>query len=521
MNILQIQNMPMQLCEIGRIKLGMKGVMKKSQAGNDYQPPKKLDHFIVTTNERGEDDNFVIDKPIMAKLGEKPREIPIYLLFDDIELNLQTRYVMYSGKKCICKGDGVNWYHLDPKDNTFKQGAEPTKQLAIGYKGSDKCKSTAILSVVLSNAEIVGGVWKFRTTGFLTVQALTSSLKLISYMTGGYLAGIPLTLVTTPAQTTDAEGKTIKYMVTTVVFKGAPALLRERGLQMLSAGESYHRKLREIESRAKVDLIHKPYEFESDEHADEIAEEFFPDGIIEEIRKEKEGSIIEKLGAVANGATEPAIQSAVYSDIPNESTPKGDAPPVATETNTEVSKPSETESTPAKTEDTTSGEEVKKVKKPRKTPEKPAPVTSEVESTGDISNEPKVHPKDDSDIEFPPKALEGVVEERSEKTKLPPKEHLKVLLIEAGIDSEDLRHTFYKNYPMTPEQYLADINLLKVNVDTFKKKLILTLQRNLPSMIEQIADAGKKQTAQKSYGQLNKDNFADIMSFYADIKGGK
>ncbi len=52
------------LPERGKIKIGYKGKTITSAKGNEFQPPKKLDHFFVTTLERDKDGNFKHDKAI-------------------------------------------------------------------------------------------------------------------------------------------------------------------------------------------------------------------------------------------------------------------------------------------------------------------------------------------------------------------------------------------------------------------------------------------------------------------------
>src|SRR3954464_7329989 len=101
-----IKNLFPQLPERGKIKIGKKGPVRQSGGGRDFQPPVKLDHFIVTSLTRGEDGNFLPDKAIMDKLGPKPTEIPIRLIYDDPTLNFPTRYACYIGRALWCSGDG-------------------------------------------------------------------------------------------------------------------------------------------------------------------------------------------------------------------------------------------------------------------------------------------------------------------------------------------------------------------------------------------------------------------------------
>ena len=52
---LSIKNLCPGLVERGKIKIGMKGETRRSQSGGTYQLPVKLNHFLITTMERGQD----------------------------------------------------------------------------------------------------------------------------------------------------------------------------------------------------------------------------------------------------------------------------------------------------------------------------------------------------------------------------------------------------------------------------------------------------------------------------------
>jgi hypothetical protein len=80
------------LPEIGRVKVGRKGKMIKSSGGKQFQMPERLDHFLITTLERGIDGNFTLDEAAHKTLGPKPKEIPVSLLYNDPELNFQCRW---------------------------------------------------------------------------------------------------------------------------------------------------------------------------------------------------------------------------------------------------------------------------------------------------------------------------------------------------------------------------------------------------------------------------------------------
>ena len=62
------------LVERGKIKIGEKGKMVASSRGASFQPPQKLDHFIITTTLRGQDGNFLRDYAAHADLGDADRK---------------------------------------------------------------------------------------------------------------------------------------------------------------------------------------------------------------------------------------------------------------------------------------------------------------------------------------------------------------------------------------------------------------------------------------------------------------
>ena len=78
---MSIKGMIPALPERGKIKIGRKGRMVTSKQGNEFQPPQKLNHFIVTTLERAEDGNFIRDEEIHKIIGDEPKKIPVRLLY--------------------------------------------------------------------------------------------------------------------------------------------------------------------------------------------------------------------------------------------------------------------------------------------------------------------------------------------------------------------------------------------------------------------------------------------------------
>ena len=190
-----IKNLNPRLAEVGKIKIGMKGAEKTSGKGNKFRLPVKLDHFLVTTTDKGPDGNFIHDKCVMEALGASPTEIPIRLLFDDIDMNFFTSYQYYHGRKCLCRGDGESAERVHqagkPKEEikTIKCDFEKCE---FAVKG--KCKVSGILSCSLPDSEYLGGVYRFRTHGWNSVSGILAALQFFQNNTNGVLQGLPLKL---------------------------------------------------------------------------------------------------------------------------------------------------------------------------------------------------------------------------------------------------------------------------------------------------------------------------------------
>jgi len=191
--------------EAGKIKIGGKGPLKKSAKGNDYRPPVKFGHFVITTTRRDmETGNLIIDKKIMdaliAEAGPEPKEIRIRLPFDDIDMNFFTEFQYYVGKKCVCHGNGESAERTGQDGVTKHVECDPGK---CEFLADKKCKPTGILSCFLPYSKDLGGIYRFRTHSWNSVSGILSALTYISAQTGGILQGLPLKLVLLKKSITD------------------------------------------------------------------------------------------------------------------------------------------------------------------------------------------------------------------------------------------------------------------------------------------------------------------------------
>lgn len=180
-----------RFAEVGKIKIGGKGDIKKSKDGKNFRLPVRYEHFVVTTSEKDNTDNFIIDQKVMKALGDKPTEISIKLPFDEIDLNFFTSFQYYHGRKCICQGDGEQARRIDKNDVESNVICDPEK---CEFRKNEKCKISGILSCYIPASMEIGGVYRFRTHSWNSVSNILAALQYFSDNTNGVLQGLPLKL---------------------------------------------------------------------------------------------------------------------------------------------------------------------------------------------------------------------------------------------------------------------------------------------------------------------------------------
>ena len=274
---LLIKNLMPGLTERGKIKIGEKGRTVKSAKGTEFQPPKKLDHFRVTTLERGADDNYLLDREVHDMYGEVPRVLPVRLLYNEIDLNFQSRYCCYTGKTLFCSGDGEVAFRLKNRQNGAREPVTcPCERQDPAYNGPEKCKINGCLAVIIDGVSRVGGVWKFRTTSFNSVVGITSSMALIQSLTGGLLAGLPLQLTLNPKTAIiPTTGQASQIWVVGLEFKGSVDQLQQVSYERAQQNALHHARMEQIEVNVRKLIAHDPVNTVED--AVEIVEEFYPE----------------------------------------------------------------------------------------------------------------------------------------------------------------------------------------------------------------------------------------------------
>lgn len=267
-----IQNLTPQLAEAGKIKIGMKDKPRPKRNGEGtWQPPIKLDHFLITTLRRGDDGNLILDTEAMDACPKdsdgKIRAIPIALHSDKIDDVFPTRYALYEKSRdtgrlaCTCTGDGI----VNDKGG---------RCVCPKFTKEKRCKPNGILhcSIMIPGRASVGSVHKWRTTSIISIEQMFGSLLGVRHAVGT-LRGIPLWLIVKPIEVSPGGQRATVYC--------CHVECREQDLQTLR-----NRALKAAQTRAMIGDGSEAYrsvpgvDEPPDEQA-EVAEEFYPDATVD------------------------------------------------------------------------------------------------------------------------------------------------------------------------------------------------------------------------------------------------
>lgn len=273
------------LPEIGKIKIGKKGVKYKNKKGYMSTSPEKNDFFTVTTLVRDENDNLkkniYIHRELEKEFGTMPKSIPIKLMYNDVALNYQSHFACYEGKSPICVGDGENAITYETKKGKVSESGSkkcPCERADRESGAAGRCSVKCRLSVILDcETSSTGGVWVFRSGGFYSAMGLRQSLRFIHDKTFGMMAGLPLRLTVRP-QTAQVAIKgelcNITIYVVGVIFPGSIKALQEKTFEIANKNAMFLAKMESIEENARKSIA---YEQSLLIEGPDISEEFHPE----------------------------------------------------------------------------------------------------------------------------------------------------------------------------------------------------------------------------------------------------
>ena len=286
-----------QLLQMGSIKIGRKGAMKTTANNKQFQMPEKLNHFIITTQERGPDNNFIPNTELMDRLktmakeskGDDPKPIidqagnltgiPIRLLYDEIDDNFPTRYAAFVGTKCVCSGDG------EIATVVRQDGRQEQRQCPCDWLTSTppKCKPNGALTCIISCSDTLGGCFRFRTTSWNSISSILGSLHLIRLTTGGKLSFLPLHLVVSPKSVTLPTGQQSKISIVSVVFIGSIDKLHKAALSYATERAVYTHQIANVADAAALQIGFDDAPVPDPEEDDkDLAEEFYPETVVDQ-----------------------------------------------------------------------------------------------------------------------------------------------------------------------------------------------------------------------------------------------
>lgn len=266
------------LAEGGKIKIGGLGPKRTSRGGNDFRPPVKLDHFIITGTKRDGNGDLIVDEDLMAALPTDPdgkvREIPIVLHDDDFERVFPTTYALYAGRKLFCRGDGEEAvrHEMNNGQRTGRTLPQACTCEYLGAKGNMTCKPHGTLhcSIRVPGRAVAGSVYKWRTTSFISIQRMLGSLQQIRDICGT-LCGIPLQLKLEPIDVSPPDAPASTVYCCHVELRAADIQQVQR--QAIEASQMRARVRASIGYQA---LLAPPAVNETEDEEAEVQQEFHP-----------------------------------------------------------------------------------------------------------------------------------------------------------------------------------------------------------------------------------------------------
>lgn len=274
--LLMLPDLTLALPEIGKIKIG--GFSDRRTRGR--RPlPEKWDHFKIGTLMKDEDGGVIIDEEMSKAIGGDKTELDITMCYDEPALNMPTFYAAFTQSKLACMGTGKKAWQRQ-EDGERKEIACNRKECQLAR--DKKCTPYGRLSVILEQANRIGGTFVFRTTSWNSLRNITSSMAFIRNQTGGILAGIPLKLKLRSASTIpNGLGRKVTIYIVNLEYAGTMNELKQDARKEINRRQQLGLNMHELEQIQKGEIA-EHLKSEIEETAAEISGEFYTEEEVEE-----------------------------------------------------------------------------------------------------------------------------------------------------------------------------------------------------------------------------------------------
>lgn len=182
----------------GRVAIG-----ERRTSANGKTFPAKTDYFVFShpyDQKLGSAKKFPEMTEIMKKKygTDKPKEIEIILMNDHPDEVFFSNYLKYKGSICDCHGNGQTAMRIVNDAGDKKEvecNYENCKYRLVQTNNGlmNTCKPTGILTYIMPEAPVSGGVWKTVTHSLESIGRIMGALKKI-YALRGTLTGLKVNL---------------------------------------------------------------------------------------------------------------------------------------------------------------------------------------------------------------------------------------------------------------------------------------------------------------------------------------
>lgn len=276
---------------IGRITIGK--VVEK----NGKRLPEKDDEFTITSQIQNKDGwiNHPLNETLRKEHGNKLRNIPIRLLFNDPDLNLRANYTLFDRQtgRPVCVGNGETCRRATKTGiQSLPCQAPESCELAKG----GNCKPYGRLNVRIDDEDELGS-FVFRTTGFNSIRTLSTRLRYFAAASGGLLSTLPLELRLRGKSTTQSHRAPIYYVDLTIRtgMTIAESITKARALADDRKTAGFDQSA--LDEAARLGFDNGAFE-DSEEEGSAVVEEFFSDEALNDnsVNLENKVDLAAKLG---------------------------------------------------------------------------------------------------------------------------------------------------------------------------------------------------------------------------------